>query len=707
MTGFDRLHPALQHHVVNSLGWSTLRPLQEEAISPVLDGGNALLLAPTAGGKTEAAIFPLLSRMLSEDWRGIGVVYVCPIKALLNNLHVRLEHYAGLLGRRVALWHGDVGTAERRRIVREPPDILLTTPESLEVMLIFRQAEREALFGGLQAVVVDEIHAFAGDDRGWHLLSVLERIKRIAGRDIQRIGLSATIGNPDELLVWLAGSSEGDRHVVAPSAMGDPADVDARLDFVGSLKNAAIVIHRLHRGEKRLVFCDSRSRVERLATELRQLGVRTFVSHSSLGVDERRQAERAFAEGEDCVIVATSTLELGIDVGDLDRVIQIDAPTTVASFLQRLGRTGRRPGTVRNCLFLATTEDAFHQAAGLIHLWRQGFVEPVRAPRSPLHILAQQLMALTLQEGAVGRNTWLEWVEGMPAFREVHPETVADVVGYMLQEGILFEEEGLLSMGAEGEGSFGRKNFLDLCSVFTSEPLFTVMHGRTEIGRVHQVSFQAKTGGQAILSLAGRSWRVTHVDWDRRLAYAEASALKGRSSWLGSPQPLHFELCQAMRDVVAVDGVELPLTERGQDELESLRAGFAWVREEDETCLVVNRGSISWWTFAGLRANLTLAHLLEKTLGGSPEADNLAVHLPEDARVDGVLQRIGEIRNHPDWWGESPVNEEALKGLKFSVCLPPERATSMLRKRMAAPSAVERAVCVPARTLVVAEEGQA
>src|SRR5688572_29151196 len=171
-----------------------------------------MILAPTAGGKTEAAFFPVLSRLLSENWSGLSVLYICPIKALLNNLDVRLERYCSLLGRRSALWHGDVTTAARRQILRQSPDCLLTTPESLESMLVSPNVESHRFFGGLQVVIVDEIHAFAGDDRGWHLLAVLERITRLAGKELQRIGLSATVGNPDALNNWLAGSCTGERN---------------------------------------------------------------------------------------------------------------------------------------------------------------------------------------------------------------------------------------------------------------------------------------------------------------------------------------------------------------------------------------------------------------------------------------------------------------------------------------------------------------
>ena len=271
MSAFESLHPAIQHHIVNSLGWRSLRTLQEDAVQPILDGESALLLAPTAGGKTEAAVFPLLSRLIGENWEPISVLYVCPIKALLNNLESRLRQYSDWLGRRVGVWHGDIGQGDRGRIINDPPDILLATPESLEVMLVSRRTDPADLFANVRAVVVDEIHAFAGDDRGWHLLAVLDRISLLSAHNIQRVGLSATVGNPQTLLGWLKGRADSTGMVIAPDESGATRS-DVEVDYVGNLSNAAIVISRLYRGEKRLVFCDSRSQVESLAGELRQLG---------------------------------------------------------------------------------------------------------------------------------------------------------------------------------------------------------------------------------------------------------------------------------------------------------------------------------------------------------------------------------------------------------------------------------------------------
>ncbi len=282
--------------------------------------------------------------MDTDSWPPVSVIYLSPIRALLNNQEERLRAYASLVGRRVFVWHGDTAQGARRRFLADPADVLLTTPESLEAMLMSSRVPARRLFAALKAVVDDEVHAFAADDRGAHLAALLQRVSRYCGRDVQRLGLSATVGNPEEILRWLAGTSERGGTVVDP-ARGERREAELVLDYVGHLENAARLVAQLHSGKKRLVFVDSRRRVERLTQLLRESGVETYLTHGSLAASERRLAERAFHEGRDCVIVATSALELGIDVGDLDHVLQIDAPATVASFLQRLGRTGRRAGT--------------------------------------------------------------------------------------------------------------------------------------------------------------------------------------------------------------------------------------------------------------------------------------------------------------------------------------------------------------------------
>jgi len=320
---------------------------------------------------------------------------------------------------------------------------------------------------------------------------------------------------------------------------------------VGSLANAALVVSRLHRGEKRLVFIDSRAKAERLGQDLRQLGVTAFVTHSSLSQEQRHQAEEAFAHRDDCVIVATSVLELGVDVGDLDRVIQVDSPATVSSFLQRMGRTGRRAGSTRNCLFLTTNDESLMQAAGLIDLWESGYVEPIEPPVEPYHVLAQQLLALVLQERGIGRRTWWEWVAAVPGFAALPPGEVERLVTGMLSRDLVWEEQGILGMGRAGEATYGRRNFLEVLSVFLSPPLFAVTHGREPIGFVDELTFHAKSAGPRVLLLGGRAWLVTYVDWSRKVAYVEPSEHRGQSRWQGDCRALGYRVCQAIRGVLA------------------------------------------------------------------------------------------------------------------------------------------------------------
>jgi ATP-dependent Lhr-like helicase len=704
--GQARLHPLLAHHVVNSLGWSELRPLQQQALAPVMAGEDVLVVAPTAGGKTEAAVFPILSRMLTQDWRGLSVLYLCPLRALLNNLHPRLEQYSGLIGRRAGLWHGDVGDAQRREIRSDPPDILLTTPESIEAMLISRKTEHEIFFHNLQVIVVDEIHAFAGDDRGWHLQAVTQRVERLAGRPLQRIGLSATVGNPEHLLKWLTNDSSRPQRVIAPPPEEARARPSITLDHVGNLANAALVISRLHRGEKRLVFVDSRARTEELAALLRERDTTTFVSHGSLGREARRAAEAAFADARDCVIVATSTLELGIDVGDLDQVIQIDTPPAVASFLQRLGRSGRRAGTVSSMLFLTTDESELLTTAGLLAAWEDGFVEPLTPPRLPLHLLAQQLLAIVLQHGGVGRNTWMEWLGDPFVLGEDVARRSEQVVTHLLDEGLLFDDGGVLGIGPVAEQRFGQRHYLDLMAVFSDPPTLKVLSGRVELGSIHTSLLAADPGesGSPTLLLAGRSWQITDIDWRRGIVQVVPADRRGRARWLGTGRGTGAEVAAAIQSVLSGrDLAHVTLSERARHRLDGLRGEFRWVGTGEDTVVVEQPdGRASWWTFAGSAANLWLSVLIHELRDRSTQTDPLEIRLAVGVTAQQVRERLvsasPESLNLPD-----RVVEGLVSSLKFHEALPDAVSREVVTRRLEAIDSVKVTIMRPLRTYRIAE----
>ena len=675
MDAFDRLTPALQYQIVNGLGWSALRAVQEQAIHAVLDGNNCVVLAPTAGGKTEAAFFPLLSMMDSQDLPGTSVLYIAPIRALLNNQEARLQQLTGLLGRRAFKWHGDVGASARARFIREPAEILAITPESIEAMLMSTRTPAQELLARVRAVVIDEVHAFAADDRGSHLVALLERICRICQYDVQRIGLSATVGDPDEICAWLSGSSARPRAVVNPGGGGtEPA---LSLDYVGGLENAAVMIDQLYPGTRRLVFVDSRRRVEELGHHLQGRGVDVYVSHSSLAASERHAAERAFEEGDNCVIVATSALELGIDVGDLDHVLQIDAPSTVSSFLQRMGRTGRRPGAQANCTFLATTDEAVLQAAALLRLHGEGYVEPTEPSSWAPHILAHQLLALGLQQHGVPVADWWGWLEGCAAFVELDEATRQAVCDHMLAEEILVQADSRLILGPRGERLYGAKHFMELFAVFSVPPVLRVMNGNQEVGTIDAWFAQQRTREPLCFVLANRAWQVDGINWRAATCHVRPADAGTYPRWMGRPVLLSRALCRAMRRVLLDEEMAPAWSRRVREAMTRLREEYAFVH--DAPAPLVDEGDCTrWWTFGGGRANTLLAALLQDRLGEKVSANNLAVQFTGDAALSDVgirnaIRELGEPGAISYARARALLPESALARLsKFQPCFPDE-----------------------------------
>ena len=673
MDAFDRLSPALRYQIVNGLGWSALRPVQEQAIDAVLDGHNCVVLAPTAGGKTEAAFFPLLSLMDTQDFPGTSVLYIAPIRALLNNQEARLEQLSGLLGRRAFKWHGDVGASARARFIRDPADILAITPESIEAMLMSTRTPARALLSKVRAVVIDEVHAFAADDRGAHLVALLERICRIAEYDVQRIGLSATVGDPEDVCAWLSGSSARPQVVVNPGGSGTKPALS--LDYVGGLENAAVMIDRLYPGTRRLVFVDSRRRVEELGHHLQRRGVDVFVSHSSLAASERHAAERAFEEGTNCVIVATSALELGIDVGDLDHVLQVDAPSTVSSFLQRMGRTGRRPGSQPNCTFLATTDEAVLQAAALLRLHGEGYVEPTEPSHWAPHILAHQLLALGLQQHGVAVSDWWGWVEGCAAFAELEEPTRKAICDHMLDQQIITYADSRLILGPRGERLYGAKHFMELFAVFSVPPVLKVMHGNKEVGNIDTWFAQQRDREPLCFVLANQAWQVENINWRGATCHVRPADAGTYPRWMGRPVLLSQALCRAMREVLLDEEMAPTWSRRAQDVMTRLREDHAFVHDAPAP-LVSETNCTRWWTFGGGRANTLLAALLQSRLGEKVTANNLAIQFTSDAAQSDVairegIQGLGEPGAISSATARALLPESALARLsKFQPCLP-------------------------------------
>ena len=394
------------------------------------------------------------------------------------------------------------------------------------------------------------------------------------------------------------------------------------------------------------------------------------------------RSESAFTEGRDCVIVATSALELGIDVGDLDRVIQVDAPSTVASFLQRVGRTGRRGGKRRNCLFLATGDNSLVQAAALISLWNDGFVEATTPPLSPYTVFAQQILGLLLQESKEGIHGWRDWLARFVDAWAVDASECDAILSHMRTEQILCDDQGVLWFGPLGEKLYGFRNFMDLTSVFTSPPLFCVKAGRRDLGYVHESSFGPQTSGSVIL-LGGQAWLVTRVDWTRRVAYVEPTDLHGRSRWMGMGPALSYEVCQSMARVLASEDEDSHWSKRAKEAMRLVRNQYPWAKPETVTLNHDTSDKSHLWTFAGLAANRTVAIWLQHHLGMEAAPENLCLTLSGhlDARRLDDLPTLTEPALleclNPS------IYETWIDKVKFSECLPASiRRSSFMQRQL-------------------------
>ena len=682
MTTFARLAPRLQQAIVARLGWTSLRPVQELAGQALLDGHNAVVLAPTAGGKTEAALFPTLSTLLEHPAEGadasVGALYIAPIKALLNNQADRLGIYTEMVGLRRFVWHGDTTSHERRAFLREPAELLMTTPESLEVMLVSDQIDTAKLFADLRVVVIDEIHALAGSDRGAHLMSVLERLARLSRHDLQRVGLSATVGNPEAILGWLQGTSQ------RPATIVDPPKQPVRRQLLVLHRPEPTALardaSRMAKGGKSLFFCQSRAVTEAVAESMRREGTTVFVHHSAVSLEERTLAEERFHHGSDACIVCTSTLELGIDVGDLDRVLQHEAPDTVSSFLQRMGRTGRRSNQVANTSFFCETSEGVVQAIALIELTKQGWVEHVELNDRSWPVLVHQLLAMSLAAGGIAPDDAWEHLSTVPDLRGIHRAEYERLVAWMLRDKSLVLLDGRLLLGPKAERRFGRRNFMELYAVFSSPQSYAVetTHGKP-LGTLSQGFVDRLVEGVSCFLLGGRPWSVLRIGHGDRRVVVEPAPRGKKPTWGGFlPSFLGFELCQKIHGILTSTESYAYLDRHAAAVLSEERQRMEGITADPRGGVIVEAGEIRWWTYAGGRINSTLRYALE-ALGSTWKIvpDNFGLTIRgEDLTSAGFHERLDALLEPEVWenetlWREIAETLPSYRLSKFQPLMPP------------------------------------
>src|SRR5919199_1214381 len=635
---FDRLAPFIQDYIYTH-AWTELRQVQIEACRVIFDTEAHLLIAAgTASGKTEAAFLPVLTLLHQNPSATVGVLYIGPIKALINDQFERLNDLLKEADIPVWAWHGDVSQSRKQKLLKNPKGVLQITPESLESLLINKNIELIRLFGDLRFVIIDEIHAFMGSERGCQILCQLARLSRFMETPARRIGLSATLGDYSLAEDWLKSGTDkavitpeipsGQRkvqlaveHFYIPSQLGvneeDPPPTPPykgrELDTRGatfSLDSVSCPYYRYifdnSKSRKCLIFANNRTETESVIAKLREIAEAEklpdiyHVHHGSISARLREAGEEAMCGSAPAVTAATVTLELGIDIGQLERVIQLNAPLSVASFLQRLGRTGRR-GSPADMRFVCTENEPLGeewlpeqipwqllQAIAIIQLYiEERWIEPIKLIQYPFSLLYHQTMSILLGMGELSPAALAQQILTLPSFAAITKDDFQQLLRYLIDiDHIQQTEKGGLIIGLTGEKIVRNFHFY---AVFPDNVEYVVREESMEIG---SIIMPLPVGSR--FALAGRTWEVLEIDLKRKAVFVKQVQGSASISWRGGSGNIHTKILERMRRVLC-ENVQYPyLQNHAKERLNAVRqlarsAGLERdniVSLEDNTCCI-------------------------------------------------------------------------------------------------------------------------
>lgn len=648
-TAFDRLEPRIQRWIWQQ-GWTTLRDVQERAIATILDGrGDVVISAATAGGKTEAAFLPVVSAIATEDGTapsGFEVLAVSPLKALINDQARRLEALCDMADVALHKWHGDVADTAKRKARRQPAGVLIITPESLEALFVLRGLELPRLFAELRFIVVDELHAFLVSERGIQLQSLLHRIELLTNRRVKRIGLSATLGDmqlaaaalrpSDPATVTILDSSSdeaelklqvrGYQHSSARGLSRDEDADDAPQQLAAARQAIADHLLKVLRGCSNLVFAGSRQSVEIYADRLRQMCEDAsipnefFPHHGSLAKELRHDVETRLREGRlPTTAVCTTTLELGIDIGDVESIAQLGAPRSIAALRQRLGRSGRRQGKpsilriyieeepidAQSSLLLRLRPETVLAVAG-VRLLLAGWCEP--PPQRAMHLstLLHQVLSIIAAQGGAQAATLYQTLCATGPFCNVSRSLFSQLLRQMGDPEVeLIEQapDGMLLLGREGERVVEHYTFY---AVFETPAEYRVVAEGKTLGTV-PISFPVRRND--LIIFAGRRWEVIELHERQRVVEVKRARGGTPPAFGGEGVALHDQIVKEMRKVFTSTDLPTYLDAQGRSLLDEGREAFR-MAELDRVSVVANGESTLLFPWVGTRRLVTLAMAL-------------------------------------------------------------------------------------------------
>lgn len=614
---FDLLSEPIRKFIRDK-GWEQLRPIQNASISKILGSDeNFILASRTASGKTEAAFLPILSKVNFND-SGVQVLYISPLIALINDQFYRVEELCKNLDVTVTKWHGEANKTLKDRLIKQPTGIVLITPESLEAMFVNKPFNVKQLFSNLRYVVIDEIHSFIGTDRGTQLKSILSRLQRVNSNSFSIVGLSATMSEENKFMEVkeFTGNVEKTKILIDRTAK----EINAVFRFFKN-ENEELPLELLKdlyietKDNKVLIFPNSRGRAEEVAVKLKKISDRVkghpnyFSHHSSVDREVREYVEY-FAKNNkrhNFCISCTSTLELGIDIGSVDEVVQIDATHSIASLIQRVGRSGRKDGESSNLFLYATTQWTLLQSIACWLLYKESFIEPPEKNEKPYDILVHQALSITKGHSGILLIELIKQLKENSAFKLIEQSEIEEILQHLIEIDFLEKLQHEVIIGVDGEKVVNSREFY---SVFKTEENFKVVNAGNTIG---EIPFSPQIIEDENILLSAKIWKIKFVDHKAKKIEVIPAKDGKKPMFFGGGAVVHQKIREKMFEVLYSKTEYDFLDEPSFDEIEMMRKDFAVFDIKDlqsERPLLTAEKHLQLFTFTGTRINRTIQLLL-------------------------------------------------------------------------------------------------
>ena len=686
---FDLLSEPIRKFIRDK-GWEQLRPIQNAAISKILSSDeNFILASRTASGKTEAAFLPILSKVNFND-TGVQVLYISPLIALINDQFYRVEELCKNLDVTVTKWHGEANKTLKDRLIKQPTGIVLITPESLEAMFVNKPFNVKQLFSNLKYVVIDEIHSFIGTDRGTQLKSILSRLQRVNSQSFSIVGLSATIGDYNEAKKF-TGNETNTKVLLDRTAK----EINSVFRFFKN-KNEELSLELLKdlyietKDNKVLIFPNSRGRAEEVAVKLRKISDRekghsNYFSHHSSVDREVREYVEYFAKNNkrhNFCISCTSTLELGIDIGSVDEVVQIDATHSIASLIQRVGRSGRKDGESSNLFLYATTQWTLLQSIACWLLYKESFIEPPEKNENPYDILVHQALSITKGHSGILLTELIKQLKENSAFNLIEQTEIEEILQYLIEIDFLEKLQNEVIIGVEGEKVVNSREFY---SVFKTEENFKVVNAGNKIG---EIPFSPQVIEDENIFLSAKIWKIKFVDQKAKKIEVILTKDGKKPMFFGGGAVVHQKIREKMFEVLYSKTEYDFLDQPSFYEIEMMRKDFAVFdikHLQFERPLLTAEKHLQLFTFTGTKINRTMQILLNiagiknKLDDGSSSFDIIASKEDLMSKWNYLSFPLTEIDTHISTLLET--NPALLDFSKWGIYLPKSYQIKLLRNK--------------------------